>query len=495
MLKTLKIFPLIGVVFVLLCSNLEAADPSGAETYSDTIPGIKYSVNFTWVLVGAFLVFIMQAGFALLGGFLRPQYMLNYMAHCFTDTTVGALVFWLFGFALMFGGSQLASGLDKGDTMVGRSGFLLLGQSYDVNTVVLWLFQVMFATKAIAIVAGAVAERTRWAAYLIYSFLVCGAVYPIYGHWMWGGGWLSTLPFGVGARDFAGSGVVHAVGGILALIGAWAVGPRIGKYLPDGSPIAIPGHNLTFVVVGTLILIFGWFGFNAGSTLAATDLRISIVATNTFLAAAAGAAIVLWVSYGTTKKPDIMLACNGALAGLVAITGPCAYVPLWAAVVIGLLAGLIMRGTIWLVECVFKVDDPLGAVSVHGANGLWGLMALGIFADGTYGGVKGLITGSGWQLLAQFIAMATVIAWACAAGFAIFLTLKYTIGLRVPERVEIEGLDLHIHGVECYPVEARYAGAEAGAMEVALEKVVRKHIGIAELVEEEGIPEEVTKRR
>jgi Amt family ammonium transporter len=483
-----KIFPLVGLGVLLLCKVLEAADPSGTETYTDTVPGLKYSVNFTWVLVGAFLVFIMQAGFALLGGFLRPKHMLNYMAHCFTDTTIGALVFWLFGFALMFGGSQLASGLDKGDTMVGRSGFLLIGPSYDVNTVVLWLFQVMFATKAVTIIAGAVAERTRWAAYLIYSFLVCGVVYPIYGHWMWGGGWLGTLPLGVGARDFAGSGVVHAVGGIMALIGAWAVGPRIGKYQKDGTPNAIPGHNLTFVVVGTLILVFGWFGFNAGSTLAATDLRISVIATNTFLAAAAGAAIVIWLSYATTKKPDIMMACNGALGGLVAITGPCAYVPIWAAVVIGLLAGLIMRGTVWLVESAFKIDDPLGAVSVHGANGLWGLLAVGIFADDTYGGVSGLITGSGYQLLAQFIAMVTAIAWACAAGFAIFLTLKHTIGLRVPEYVELEGLDLNTHGVECYPSEERYVGE--------IEKVVRRHIGIYGAVEEaeEEVPQVVVRK-
>lgn len=473
---------LIAGIFILLSSGvLEAADPSGTATYSDTIPGLKYSVNFVWVLVGAFLVFIMQAGFALLGGFLRPKHMLNYLAHCFTDGMVGGLVFWLFGFALMFGGSQLSSGLEKGNNMVGHSGFLLLGPSYDVSTVVLWLFQVMFVTKAVTIIAGAVAERTRWSAYLIYSFLVCGIVYPIYGHWMWGGGWLSTLPFGVGARDFAGSGVVHAVGGIMALIGAWAVGPRIGKYQADGTPTAIPGHNLTYVVVGTLILVFGWFGFNAGSTLAATDLRISVIATNTFLAAAAGAAIITWLSYATTKKPDIMMACNGALGGLVAITGPCAYVPIWAAVVIGLLAGLIMRGTVWLVECVFKVDDPLGAVSVHGANGLWGLLAVGIFADGTYGGVRGLITGSGYQLLAQFIAMGTVIAWASAAGFAIFLTLKYTLGLRVPEYVETEGLDLHTHGVECYPTESSYLGE--------IEKVVKRHIGIAEefeIIEEEA---------
>ena len=491
MLKTsrfsLAVLPLIGLAILLLGRVVEAADPSGAGTYSDTVPGLKYSINFTWVLIGAFLVFIMQAGFALLGGFLRPKHMLNYMAHCFTDTTVGALVFWLFGFALMFGGSQLASGLDRGDTMVGWSGFLLIGPSYDVNTVVLWLFQVMFVTKAVSIIAGAVAERTRWAAYLIYSMLVCGVVYPIYGHWMWGGGWLSTIPFGVGARDFAGSGVVHAVGGIMALIGAWAVGPRIGKYLKDGTPSAIPGHNLTFVVLGTLILVFGWFGFNAGSTLAATDLRISIIATNTFLAASAGAAIVMWLSYATTKKPDIMMSCNGALAGLVAITGPCAYVPIWASVVIGLLAGLIMRGCVWFVECVFKVDDPLGAVSVHGANGLWGLLAVGIFADGSYGGVNGLITGSGYQLLAQFIAMVTAIAWASAAGFAIFLGLKHSIGLRVPEYVELEGLDLHTHGVECYPAEERYVGE--------LEKVIRRHIGVYEVEEaEEEIPQVVVRK-
>ncbi len=428
-----------------------AGDPSGEKTYSKSLSGLELAVNFGWVLLCAFLVFNMQAGFAFLGaGFIRRKNALNYVAMSYTDFCAGAFTFWLFGFALMFGGSQLAPGLAHGNSFVGYSGFLLLGDSYDVQTAAVWLFQMMFAATAATIVAGAVAERISFQAYLIHTFLITGLVYPLYGHWMWGGGWLATLPFGVGARDFAGSSVVHAVGGLIAFIGAWMVGPRMGKY-QHGKPVSIPGHNQVYIVSGTLILVFGWFGFNAGSTMRITDLRVSIIATNTFLAAVMGALVMIYYTYFTTGKADMQMACNGTLAGCVAITASSAYVPPWAAVVIGIIAAFIMRGSVYFVESILKVDDPVGAVSVHGANGLWGLLSVGVFADGTYHGVNGLITGHVGQLFSQFIAAVTVMAWCLSIGFGIFVVLKYTIGLRTTPDVELHGMDLHEHGTECYP--------------------------------------------
>ena len=405
-----------------------------------------------------------------MGGFLRQKNMLGYMAHCFIDSTLGAIVFYLFGFALMFGGSKLVPGLDFGNSFIGWDGFFLCGRSYDVQTIMFWLFQMVFATKTVSIIAGAVAERMKFVPYIIYSCLMCGLIYPIYGHWVWGGGWLSTLPFGAGVKDFAGCACVHTIGGIMAFVGAWVLGPRKGKYNPDGTPNAIPGHNLVYVVIGTFILAFGWFGFNAGSTLAATDLRMSVVASNTFIAAAAGASIMLFLTWAMTGYVDVLFICNGALAGLVAITAPCAYVAPWAAAIIGLLSALIMRGAVWLVEVKMKVDDPLGAVAVHAANGIWGMIAVGIFADGTYGGVSGLITGSGWQLLAQAIGTVVAMAWAFAWGAAIFFGLKYTIGIRVSELVESDGVDTHIHGSPCYPIEQDFIAPMVGASMIDLNK-------------------------
>ena len=464
------LFLITAGIFTLNLGIVEAGDPSGAETYSDSIVGLKYAVNFTWTLLGAFLVFSMQSGFAFLGGFLRQKNMLGYMAHCFIDSTLGAIVFYLFGFALMFGGSKLVPGLDYGNSFIGWDGFFLSGRSYDVQTIMFWLFQMVFATKTVTIIAGAVAERMKFVPYIIYSCLMCGLIYPIYGHWVWGGGWLSTLPFGAGVKDFAGCACVHTIGGIMAFVGAWVLGPRKGKYNPDGTPNAIPGHNLVYVVIGTFILAFGWFGFNAGSTLAATDLRMSVVASNTFIAAAAGASVMLFLTWAMTGYIDILFICNGALAGLVAITAPCAYVAPWAAAVIGLLSGLIMRGAVWLVEVKMKVDDPLGAVAVHAANGIWGMLAIGIFADGTYGGVSGLITGSGWQLLAQVIGTGVAIGWAFAWGAAIFFTLKHTIGIRVSALVESEGVDTHIHGSPCYPVEQDFLAPMVGESMIDLKQ-------------------------
>ena len=470
-IKTTVLLFLITIgIFAYNLGIVEAADPNGSMTYTDSIGGLKYSINFIWALLGAFLVFIMQAGFAFLGGFLRQKNMLGYMAHCFIDSTFGAIVFYLFGFALMFGGSKLYPGLEYGNSFAGWDGFFLTGRSYDVQTIMFWLFQMVFATKAVSIIAGGVAERMKFAPYLIYSFLMCGVIYPIYGHWVWGGGWLSTLQIGAGVKDFAGCACVHTIGGIMAFMGALVLGPRKGKYNPDGTPNAIPGHNLVYVVIGTLILAFGWFGFNAGSTLAATDLRISVIATNTFIAAAAGATIMLFVTWAATGYVDVLFICNGALAGLVAITAPCAYVAPWAAAVIGLFSGLAMRGAVWLVECKFKIDDPLGAVAVHAANGIWGMLAVGIFADGTYQGVTGLIMGSGWQLLAQFIGTVVAMGWAFAWGAAIFFALKYTIGIRVSDLVESDGVDIHIHGMACYPVEEGFIAALTGEAMIDLKQ-------------------------
>jgi Amt family ammonium transporter len=292
-------------------------------------------------------------------------------------------------------------------------------------------------------------------AYLAYSFIIGALIYPIYGKWVWGGGWLSTLNIAgvTGVKDFAGSGVVHMVGGLAALIGAWLVGPRIGKFNKDGTPNNIKGHNLPYVVIGTFILFFGWFGFNPGSTLAATDLRISVVAVNTFLAGATGAVVALYWNFIKTGKADIIMACNGSLVGLVAVTAPCAYIQPWAAVVIGAIAVPVMVLVSHIVERVLKVDDAVGAVPVHFGGGLWGLLSVGIFADGTYMGVKGLIAGGYGQLLLQLVDIAAVIAWVAPTAFLTFWMIKKTMGLRASKKEELQGLDIPEHGVEAYPVE------------------------------------------
>jgi Amt family ammonium transporter len=355
----------------------------------------------------------------------------------------------------MFGGSKLFSGLDLGNSVFGYSGFLLSGQGYDVSTIMLWFFQMVFAATACTIVAGAVAERMKITAYLAYSFIIGAIIYPVYGHWVWGGGWLGSLSIlgTTGVKDFAGSGVVHMVGGLAALIGAAMVGPRIGKFKKDGTPNYIKGHSLPFVVVGTFILFFGWFGFNPGSTLAATDLRISVIAVNTFLAGVTGAVVALYYGFARTGKMDIILGCNGTLAGLVAITAPCAYVPPWAAVIIGAISVPFMLATANIVERRLKVDDAVGAVPVHFGAGLWGLLAVGIFADGTYGGVSGLIAGHSGQLVLQIIDIVTLVAWVAPTVFVTFWLIKKTTGLRASREEELQGLDVPEHGIEAYPEE------------------------------------------
>ena len=440
------------VLLLLLTTIAMAGDPNGSNTYTDDVAGMKLAVNFAWTLIGAFLVFFMQAGFAFLGaGALRVKNTVNYFAKSYMDFSIGALAYWAVGFALMFGGSKLYAGLEDGNSIIGWSGWFLSGNSYDVSTMMFWMFQVVFAATAATIVAGACAERMKLQAYLIYSGIVTAVIYAIYGHWVWGGGWLATLPYGVGVRDFAGSGVVHAVGGMVALAGIYLLGPRIGKFNKDGVPNAIPGHDVPMIVMGTFFLFFGWFGFNPASTLAATDLRISVIAVNTFLAGAAGATLVCYYTFFKTKKVDIALTCNGALAGLVGITASCAYVPTWAAVVIGVVSGFIVMYGIKFNDWVLKVDDPVDAVAVHGYNGLWGLLTVGIFADGTYGGVSGLIVGNTSQIIAQLIDMVVVVVWAFGTGYILFYIIKKIVGLRVSPEEELTGLDLGEHGYSAYP--------------------------------------------
>ncbi len=429
----------------------EGPDMNGAATLKANPAA---AVNFAWTLLCGFLVFFMQAGFAFVeAGFCRAKNTVNILTKNFMDFCIGGLAYWAFGFAVMFGGSKLAPGLEAGNSWFGFSGFFLTGNAYDVTTNMFWMFQMMFAAASATIVSGAMAERTKITAYMAYSFLISAIIYPIFGKWVWGGGWLATLPFGAGARDFAGSGVVHAVGGLVALAGARMVGPRRGKFNQDGTANAIPGHNMAFVILGTLILFFGWFGFNPGSTLAATDLRISVIAVNTFLAGVAGAVTAMYVTLVRTGKADLGMACNGSLVGLVGVTASCAYVAPWAAVIIGAVAAVLMMLSLTFVEKVLRVDDPVGAVSVHGAGGLWGLLAVGIFADGSYGGVAGLIAGNAGQIVAQLITMLVVIVWAFGTGLLLFSLLKRTMGLRASVKEETRGLDITEHGVECYPAE------------------------------------------
>jgi Amt family ammonium transporter len=442
----------VATVFVVPHAVL-AADPVGADTFAQDP---NSAVNMAWTLIAGFLVWFMQLGFAFLGsGLIRAKNNVNYWTKSFMDFCISSLGFWAFGFALMFGGSELFPGLDKGNSFIGMSGFFLSGAAYDVSTSMLWFFQMVFAATACTIVAGAVAERMKITAYLAYSFVIGAIVYPIFGKWVWGGGWLSTLTIlgTTGVKDFAGSGVVHMLGGLAAFIGAAMVGPRLGKFNADGTPNAIKGHNIPFVVIGTFILFFGWFGFNPGSTLAATDLRISVIAVNTFLAGVTGAVVALYWTFAKTGKMDIVMGCNGTLVGLVAITAPCAYVEPWAAVVIGGLSVPVLMLTSYLVEHVFKVDDAVGAVPVHFGGGLFGLLAVGIFADGTYGGVSGLITGNVGQLLLQLVDIGALIAWVAPTMLLTFWIIKKTIGLRASRKEELGGLDIPEHGTEAYPQE------------------------------------------
>ena len=427
-------FAVAGLVSVALITGYSVAFAQDITSDADKL---DQNANIIWML-GAFLVFFMQAGFAFLGaGLIRAKNTTNYMTKSFMDFAIASLSFWAFGFALMWGTS--AAGI------AGNTNYFLTDAA-DGQTYVEFVFQMVFAGTAATIVAGAVAERTKTQAYLAYSFIIGAIIYPLYGHWVWGGGWLGAmdkidLP---AAADYAGSGVVHAVGGFVALAGAVVVGPRIGKFNADGSANVISGHNVGYVVIGTFILFFGWFGFNIN-----TGDSIGLNAINTLMAGATGSIVALYIRLVQTGKTDILIACNGALAGLVGITAGAAFVEPWSAVAIGAIAAPIMMASLLLIERVLKIDDPVGAISVHGVTGLWGLLAVGIFANGN-NGVEGLVVGEGKQIISQLISMGVVLAWGLVTGFALFMLLKVTMGVRATEAEELEGLDISEHRLPAY---------------------------------------------
>jgi Amt family ammonium transporter len=388
----------------------------------------------------------MQAGFALVeAGLTRSKNTTNILFKNLIDFVFATGAFWAFGYAFMYGSS--AAGF------IGTSGFFISGGEDVVGVPVLafWFFQLVFAGTAATIVSGAMAERTKFSAYLIYSFFISAIIYPIAGHWVWGAGWLWTLPFGAGFRDFAGSTVVHSVGGWLSLVGAVVLGPRIGRFTKDGKAVAIPGHSVTLATLGLFILWLGWFGFNPGSQLAIQGGNadaVALVAANTNIAAAAGALTAMVISWlFVAKKPDIGTTINGTLAGLVAITAPCAYVTPLNSIFIGAIGGLIVVYGALLLEKL-KIDDPVSAVPVHLMNGIWGTLAIGIF--GTEG-IGSLITGDTGQIVAQLIGVG---AWCIVTGLILFYAIKAVNGLRVSAEEEIQGLDLLEHGTEAYPGDA-----------------------------------------
>lgn len=438
-------------------------------------PTLEQSLNMVWVLVGAFLVMFMQVGFALVEtGFTRAKNAVNTMGMNLVIYPVSVLGFWLVGYALMLGGVRewpsLGSAIAGAHEVTlgsfgvfGASKFALVSVAHDPSSLAMFLFATVFLDTAATIPTGAMAERWKFSAFLVYGLFMSMLLYPLYGNWVWGGGWLSTLGvragLGHGHVDFAGSTVVHMTGGITALAGTLVLGPRVGKYRRDGNILATPGHNLPFTVVGTLILAFGWFGFNAGSTLSAADPRIATIAANTMLSSSAGAAAALLYIWWVGGKPDIGMCCNGLLGGLVAITGPCAFVAPAAAVFIGVVAGLLTPISVMVFERRFRVDDPVGAVSVHGVCGIWGALALGLFADGTYGSgwngvegpVRGLFFGDPSQLAAQCIGIAANVMFVFPAAYGFFRLLDRVVGNRVPAEVEWAGLDTLEMGSDAYP--------------------------------------------
>ena len=401
----------------------------GGIAYAQSAEEVMGTLDNAILVFAAALVFFMQAGFAFLGaGLIRAKNTVNYMTKSFLDFCIASLGFWAFGYALMFGGGAAAG-------IIGLEGFFLA--NFEDGDLVSWFFQMVFAGTAATIIAGAMAERTKINAYFAYSFIVGALVYPIYGHWAWSDfGWLA----GMGFADYAGSGVVHMIGGFLALAGAMVVGPRKGWE----QGIIIRGHNVPYVVIGTFILFFGWFGFNINSA------TLGLNAVNTLLAGSAGATAAIYVTLLMTGKADIEMAANGALAGLVGITAGCAYVDPWAAVVIGLIAGIIMIFGVRFVKNILKADDPVGAVTVHGICGAWGLLAVGIFASG-HNDVTGLVVGNAAQLLPQIVGILAAIVWGFGGGYILFKILDLTMGLRVDEQEEEEGLDEHEHGTVAYP--------------------------------------------
>lgn len=457
------------------------AEKQGEPTLTEIADAIGHSriaINIIWTLIAGFLVMFMQAGFAMVeAGFTRAKNVAHTMGMNFLVYAIGMIGFWICGFAIMFGGvGSIASlggtpGLTNEITinlfgktfgLFGGSGFFLNNSVYDVGVFALFLFQMVFMDTTATIPTGALAERWKFTSFIFYAFFISMFVYPIFGNWVWGGGWLAQLgvnfSLGHGLVDFAGSSVVHLVGGVAALAGAIVLGPRIGKYNKDESSNAIPGHNIPMAIIGTFILAFGWFGFNAGSTLAGNDLRLTVAATNTMIASGAGALAATFYMMWKYGKPDPSMMANGMLAGLVAITAPCAFVNSISAFIIGAVAGVLVIVAVFFIDQKLKIDDPVGAIAVHGVNGLWGVLALGLFADGTYGDgwngvsgtVKGLFYGDASQLFAQLIGVLTCIVFVFITMYGFFKIQDKLFGIRVSRKDEIDGLDMPEMGIKGY---------------------------------------------
>jgi Amt family ammonium transporter len=422
----------------------------------ESIENLGFSLDVIWLFIGAILVFIMQAGFALVEtGLTRAKNATNITMKNVMDFCFGAIVYWMIGWGFMYGAD--AMGLIGTDQFF--KGPMELGLA-EGNFYKSWFFQVVFAATAATIVSGAMAERTQFKSYLIYTCFISAFIYPVSGHWIWNtDGWLAKLGF----HDFAGSTVVHSVGGWAALMGAIVLGPRIGKYVKGSNGKvtikAFPGHNIPYAALGVLLLFFGWFGFNGASTGIATvgeggiwsGLNIARVCVTTTLAASAGAISSLIFSWIWFKKPDVSMTLNGLLAGLVAITAPCAVVSPGASIVIGAIGGVIVVLAVEFIDKVLKVDDPVGAVSVHCVNGIFGTIAVGIWANSPEAGVLGLLHNGGFtQLGIQLAGIGAVGAWAAAVSFLLFLAIKATVGLRVSPKDELIGLDLSEHKSEAY---------------------------------------------
>jgi len=433
----LKAFILLILTVLMSVPAALAADPEPTVlTNKDAIDLVQTHANYLWTLVAACLVFFMQAGFALVeSGFTRAKSSINIMMKNLMDFSIGSISFWAIGFGIMFGATTTG--------WFGTSGFFLSDFTPDGDPWVLafWMFQVVFAATAATIVSGAMAERTKFTGYILYSIFVSALIYPVFGSWAWGSllngsGWLE----GFGFIDFAGSTVVHSVGGWAALAGAIVLGPRLGKYTKDGKIKPIMGHNIPLAALGVFILWLGWFGFNPGSTTTA-DTSIAMIFVNTNLAAAAGAVLAMIVSWVKFGKPEVGMSLNGALAGLVGITAGCANVTPSSAIIIGAAAGIIVVFSVMFFDKI-RVDDPVGAISVHGVCGAWGTLAAGIF---NIGGTSASIIG------VQLLGIAACFIWTFPTAFVMFKLIDKTIGLRVSPEEELEGLDLAEHGGIAYP--------------------------------------------
>jgi Amt family ammonium transporter len=468
----------------------QAAKEPLAVKLADSVGHVRVATNAAWTLNTGYLVLFMQAGFALLTcGLVRRKNAAHLMMLNFAAYVFAFLAYYAVGYAFQYGAVAVnAAPTNLGGTptlnqfligsgqwgFLGGKGFFLSGPAYDAGSNVLTLFEVVFMETAAYIIVGAICERISFWAFLLCELFIGAVLYPVFGCWVWGGGWMSqlgaTMHLGHGYVDFAGSTVVHAVGGFCAMALAVILGPRLGKYGPDGRPRAFPAHNIVFVVTGTFILLFGWMGFNPGSTLGATDLRISVIAVNTNLSAVAGAATAMLIWYFAFGQPDISMACNGMLAGLVAITAPCAFVGPNAAVIIGVLAGALVCGGVLFNERTLKIDDPCGAISVHGYGGWLGAISVGIFADGTYGagwnnvgattylgkagqGVTGLLHGDVSQFMIQLGGATLCAVYAFGLTYLVFKAVNATRSMRVSPEVELEGLDVPEFGMLAYPEE------------------------------------------